>query len=702
MQKQFINAARLILSWALLLSFHTVLKAQDEPDELTPRLAPYSELDTALEVNDCLPLTKVLSANVLNFQSKSQLYLIVSDKNALLRDNKIRFGQKGSNNYVELPFENKDGYLLVNLEPNKSYELLAPNTCEEWSLIQEISTIPKKLTEPIGVSHSLGDAVSKWKMTASNPNIFEYLNTFDDIPRIEKYEFYQNFIKDGGLLDDIYQNGDIPEPGFDPTPNSGERDCTCRVLNIAMTSEVYPTSSGQNDPTIHPAVFPNQIIRETNRIKFWHAGSFEGPARYQQIWGETKRCRNVTESASWGENSSDPLANALGRAVIRVEQVCKNGNWTPGDCYCTQNISFRYKYDAQLDARSNERGGWCLNPPGKKALALVDDAAMVLVAKRNDPLNPGSTQLIFSDVNAHGAASKCNKDFQEKRILDILKLGLAAYAYIKGVPIDIKNPTINAVSNAIWDEYQKSLFFSSLENLLTKPWVVGNCEQKTAYNTLDNTYSGTINGREALIFEMVAASHLEVNGMTAWDANARVLSGFSTSVVVEKNENVGQENSYCCTKPAGIYQTSTLHPIHGPNTYNQVIGAHFSPQLACCFPTSPVNGQVIISHDRNIMIGDAITNCETTINQRNSQQAQAFAEQLKVFFNGDALVIEGLDLDQNYTAELITVDGKVIRRADLSGSQPILFRGTIPAPNTGMYLLRLFDESISVTKKVIR
>jgi len=565
----------------------TVSLAQS--DELTPRLAPYTKLDTALEVNDCLPLTKVLSASVLNFQSQSNLYLLVSDVNALLSDNKIRFGLKGTTDQEEFTFENREGYLVVQLEPNKEYDLLAPNTCGGWSIVQQISTIPKKLTEPIEVSQSLGEAISTWKMRDSTTDLFEYLNTFSEIPMIEKYEFYQNFIKDGGLLPDVYQNGEIPKAAFNPRIKRG---CRCRVLNISMASGVYPTSSGQTDPTIHPAFLPNQIIRETNKIKFWHTGSFEGPARYQQIWGETHKCRNTTETAVWGDGSSDPLANALGRAAIFIEQACSNGNWRPGRCYCTQYISFRYRYDAQLDARTNTRGGACFNAPGKKARSIVDDAAMVLVGRRRDPLNPAATELIFSDVTANGAASKCNRDFQEQRILDILKLGLAAFAYIKGLEIDVKNPTINTVSNTIYKEYQKSSFYNSLENLLTKPWVTGECIQVTSYSGLDGMYYGTINDTEALIFEMVAASHLEVSGITAWDASARVLSGFSTSVVLEKNENtVGRpKNRYCCTKPTGIYQYSTLHPLHNQNTYTQVIGMHFNPQLSCCFPISPVNG----------------------------------------------------------------------------------------------------------------
>jgi hypothetical protein len=128
---------------------------------------------------------------------------------------------------------------------------------------------------------------------------------------------------------------------------------------------------------------------------------------------------------------------------------------------------------------------------------------------------------------------------------------------------------------------------------------------------------------------------------------------------------------------------------------------HFNPQLSCCFPISPVNGQVIISDERNIMIGDAITNCETTVNERNNRGAPALADHIRVYFNGDALVVEGLAFEQNLTAELITLDGKVIQRSQVSGSQPLLFSGTLPPLATGLYLVRLFNDNLSLTKKVV-
>lgn len=688
--------------------------AQEDPDEITERLTPYTELDTPVVDNPCIPLTRITAKNVLNFQTASMLYMEVEEPSLIFNEGDILISDSESGEAQAYAVEPVEGYWRVQLEVGKDYQIYGSNTCGEQVVIEEVSTKPLEPTALISVGNTLGESLSQWKMSEGNSDLFDYLSAQEGVSVFEKNEFLQNFVSHGTLLSDNYLTAiDLPREAFtetfdpidpfDPVDPFGS-DCECRVLQITATSEIYPTSSSQSDPTIHPAVFPNQIIRETNRIKFWHAGSFEGPARYQQIWGETKKCRNVTERAIWGDNSSDPLASALGRAAIRVEQLCKEGNWTKGECYCTQNLSFEYRYDAQLDARSNERSGWCFNPPGKKAQAIVDDVVIVMVGRRNDPSNPMSTDPIWYDMSAGGAASSCNKDFQEKRFLDVIKLGLAVYAYIKGVPIKIKDPLISSVAGAIWDEYQKSLFFDALTNLLTEPWVTGSCTQVTDNHGIHNSVNLQLDGKDALIFSLTAASYLEVSGMTAWDANARILSGFSTSVVIEKNENVGQDNAYCCTKPAGIYQTSSLHPLHTSNTYKQVIGSHFAPQLSCCFPTSPFTGQVIINHDRNILIGDPVLNCGTTINNRSLESDITMDDKPKyplgvVYADGN-IQAQGLDTKTIYQAELYSLDGKILDREVVWGPGAILFEVSGNLLNAGIYLVKLTGGGQSVTEKL--
>jgi hypothetical protein len=181
-----------------------------------------------------------------------------------------------------------------------------------------------------------------------------------------------------------------------------------------------------------------------------------------------------------------------------------------------------------------------------------------------------------------------------------------------------------------------------------------------------------------------------------------VLSGFSTSLVLEKNENTGQPNGYCCTKPAGIYQTSSFHPLHGPTTYNQVIGAHLAPQLNCCFPVSPFNGQLLINDERNVLIGNPILNCETTINERDNNHDAEFDNKVKVYFDGYRLFIEGLESGRTYPAELLAIDGKLIFKGNIYGSGPILIEEISGVISAGVYVLKINNGNRLFTKKIIR
>ena len=132
-----------------------------------------------------------------------------------------------------------------------------------------------------------------------------------------------------------------------------------------------------------------------------------------------------------------------------------------------------------------------------------------------------------------------------------------------------------------------------------------------------------------------------------------------------------------------------------------MIGAHFSSQLVCCLPIAPGTGQVIIEHDRNILIGNALTNCETTINERQGNRLIALSDNaVKAYFTGHAVAVEGLDPEVTYLAELFSMDGKLITQNQAAGTNISLFQGIINECKPGIYLLRLTDGTSIITKKI--
>ncbi len=283
--------------------------------------------------------------------------------------------------------------------------------------------------------------------------------------------------------------------------------------------------------------------------------------------------------------------------------------------------------------------------------------------------------------------------------MNLLGIGFGVYAMAKGLP-SIGDPTLDPIAGFLYGEYLKSGLKSQIEELLTKPWIVGECSQKSADNFLMGTYRGVLEGNTPLNIVMFARSGLRVGGVAAWDATARVLSAYNVSVYVEKKEVENVEDAYCCTKPAGIYSLAGVEPRYPRQPLRERVGAHLAFGLSCCYPI--VNGRVVIENDKDVIIGRDIPNCRTTINGRSTDRTENWATFLRPYFGVNGLVVDGLPANQTFTAELISTDGRIIGRENLSQTEPLIFRGLLSPRISGVYFLRLYNENTSITKKIIR
>ncbi len=681
-----------------------MLKAQqeeEEPDEPTLRLHPYTELDTAVEQQVCLPLSRVLSAHVLNFESQSRLYFQLSDAENVLVEGQLLFRDKETGAQLYRTVSQVGNYFAVNLPLNSTFELLLPTDCQDLFSVYEFSTVPKSSDELISISETLWKALSEWR-NQTDTTIFDYLRNYEGLSEVEKYEFYQNFVKDGELLSDMYFNASlIPDEAFFPELSGGQ-ECKCRILKINMINDVRAGIKDDDNGFIFPKVLSNDVTDVHPRVKFWERGSCMGPARYLQVWGETHRCFNRTETYYWGKRG-EPQYGRMGFVRLTVGQSCLDGDFTPGTCYCAHNISIEYYYEAQYDARSATRGGACFNFPGKKSFAALEDVVIFLV-DRGDSLSIAlATDSLPAPLHFRasytGLLSTCSYDFQEKRILDLLNTGFTIYGMAKGIP-DIGDPTLDPIAGFLYGEYLKSGLKSRLESLLTQPWVVGECSQRSASNLFFGSYRGVLEGTTPLNIVLLAKSNLEVGGITAWDATARVISSYNVSLYIEKNEVDDTENAYCCTKPAGIYSLAGIEPLYTRAPLRRSVGGHLAFGLSCCYPT--VNGRVVIENDFGTIIGRDIPNCRTVINDRNTDKTENWATLLRPYFGVNGLVVDGLPANQTFTAELISTDGRIIGRENLSQTEPLIFRGLLSPRISGVYFLRIYNKNTSITKKIIR
>lgn len=311
------------------------------------------------------------------------------------------------------------------------------------------------------------------------------------------------------------------------------------------------------------------------------------------------------------------------------------------------------------------------------------------------------------------AAAYCEEDFNEAQIFNVWDLGLTILAYVKGVPvnIDINNTTIDTALNssvtALWEEYQKSKAYDALQNIITGGWIIGACEISSGEISLRSPTALSIEliGDREVAFTVNATSHLEVSGYKRWKATAKLLSGFSMSLELEKNELVGQENTYCCTKPAGIYQTSTFHPFISGDNYREEIGGNLAGHLGCCFPIASATGNLIIGeNDRDVLIGDNIDGCGASVNFSlidGGNTIHPFSNtQIRHLPLENQIIIEGVNENINYRLQVYSIDGRILLNEKMIGSHAIPVSNLLPSSAAGVYIVRISSQKHSVTQKI--
>lgn len=428
--------------------------------------------------------------------------------------------------------------------------------------------------------------------------------------------------------------------------------------------------------------------------------SYAGPARWRNIDGGTTRCRNNAEGRMWsGLNPSAGVNDTIFPflAELYFGQACYDANWNPRNCECVQEIDIRWKYDSHIEARAKvEDGKICFNMPGRNALAVVDDVCMVSIGRQNAE---GAEIVQFVDFGRGTVIRECSRDFDEKRLVDLSKLGFNILALVMGKKVTTGNPIGDAVIDQIWDLYYKDQVKDIYENLLTKPWVPkkGLCGEETAEVALNKSRIETLNGNDQFRVIMSAATFMQVEGLTHWKATARHISGFRLSGVLKQNF-VTPPNTYCCTRSYGSYIAHSMFSPGdgGPMTlvYRNEIGTHFNHQNANFYGVLPYNsalGGFVIPGEIGEVHGHPIPNCNTIINDRwdaSPANTGATADPVVVLRGRDLwLLRQTTNLDSEDLGYLIIdTQGRMLQEGLANGNEVLLhqFSNTVAS---GIYLV---------------
>ena len=713
----FLKSTNKVFLLLLLLLSSLGLRAQTVPpnceDDESVLTSPLTRLDTLPTVFTCLPLNFANPEAVIVYTNYAKVTLkfatnVASTATQVLY-REVQSG--GSISPVNTPVNARPGQTVhLNLPLGKDYELVTTNTCGQTVKLHNFST---KTTFPdvVTTSEKVFNAVMSWNKNPGGQDLYALISGLSGVSIQEKVSFLQQFLKTKPLLSS-YDGVFPPRSGFIPNEVPDRVvECECRTMKMAATRDVNPADliSGTIIPPIAGSdehTFPGNPSR--GRIK-WDF-SYAGPARWQNLHGETSRCRNNSEGRSWGATTPTAGTNTQTlpfRASLYFGQACYDANWYPKECACIQEIDIAWQYDSKIQANAETKTGRvCLNMPGRNAFAAVDDVCMTSIVRRNAS---GADILKFVDFDRATVVRECSRDFQETRLVDLLELGFNILAYTQEVDINTGYPSGDQTLDELWDLYYKNKIKSNLESLLTNPWVIktGSCGVDEDAANMNKSRVEVLNGIDQFEVILSAATYMEVEGITHWKATARLISGFRLTGVL-KQKSTTTQNTYCCTRSYGAYiAKSMFSPGDGGDLtakYVEGAGIRFKITDSNFFGILPYNsgtGRFTLPGEIGEVHGQQIPSCNTTINDREETTISTDAH------SGSFIMLRGRDIwfinsaeKSNIQYRIFDTQGRMIKQGIGDGQEILLHQFSDFTATSGIHLVSIGNNQRQQTYKI--
>ncbi len=537
-----------------------------------------------------------------------------------------------------------------------------------------------------------------WNKNYENRDIYALMSELNEMEVHERVAFLQQFLR-AEPLSPLYDGVFPPLSAFVPTGGILDQgDCRCRVLGINSPTPITSYRGNIVGNNILPLFGENTYRMHQTKDKGFFRVSFSnvGPARFRRLSGETNACFNTSR------NYVDTVS--IGMVRMSFAQSCYDSTWHPIHCQCEQELSISWQYDSRVAVEIFLGGRWCFNQHGKKAMAFLDDMCVVLVGR---PLETGRNTIRLLGFDRATVTSECNRDFDEKRLADLLKLGLGILGLVKRLPVD------DPVVQFIWNQFYKYTIKSALENLLTKPWVIerGDCGRKVSYVNTEGVRYETLRGNDHVDVIMRTVTSMEVSGLTDWKATAHLVSAFRLSVILlEKSPT--EEAPYCCTRSYGQYIVYSMFPPNDdrPTTsvYRQDVTSYFRSHPRAKFlgviPYDSTLSTFVVPGTIGELYGWQMPDCPTVLNGRGYT---SFSQT-----NGTTpftIVSRGRDLwllrstveaeAEDFGYRIFDLQGRLLKEGVGIGNEVLLhqFASTI---SSGVYLVGIQDKRAFHTYKV--
>lgn len=392
------------------------------------------------------------------------------------------------------------------------------------------------------------------------------------LSRIEKLSLLQRTVYKGEPFSDKLadQPFSFPKSPF-TSVHDKSNTCNCQVFRATGERVLQPISHIRSNGEIYGRYGSGSDDEQTRKnLKIWWAYGLEGPARYQQLWGDTNGCVNAPYSWGWNRGLESAERDIEAEdieptyiASIDWTMLCLSGSGTLRNCGCEKEIAFEYQYHSVARAQATtESGGGPFCGSNRNARASAVDFAQVAFGELRDP---SSFRLLASMAN--GESVECSQTWNAPSFREFTDFTYELYVLIQGVDGDLSQE-----ARREWQREQLDRVQDAAEPVFDEPWmerttcggsVVGN-----ENHIREGNYYHDLEPNKPIRLTLASGGHLSVAGLRRWNANARIHSSFRLASALHGGPAF-DHGPHCCYPYSGAYMLSTISgdtPV-GPSRY---------------------------------------------------------------------------------------------------------------------------------------
>ena len=626
-----------------------------------------------------------------NDKKHTPVFYSVNEKNAVLR----RF---------QVPAA---GGVLSNLPLNKTISVYSTDSDNNPQKIGEISTA-RHNQDVIPLDQHLYYPITNWVQEGrkAEGDLYHLVADLPAVHYLEKSHFIQQFFYGGHPLSDKEMGG-IPERPL----NLSVSECLCRPLNLLVSQSVTPSEEQIWTDTENGIYLPKyklgqntiQHFGNNNRGKRWYSYSHDGPAKYQQVWIETRKCvggnnkMRLDHESTNGAGTAKAPATASDATLTYTFTCIGLEDFKPEDCPCEEKrrVQVHWTYRAQAEISTDLKSGWCKN--GRGVWGAATDVVTLMwgysdQGPENMPLPLNAGQIMV------GAG--CGMDFNASAAaVNLLQTVLHGYKAITNLGQNIPNSSLPN-----WAQLYGNRAASFIDTLISGD----NMQTAGGCGTLINPGGTLLQGSKRfdlevnrrLVVSLISNSKLIVEGHGKYQANARILSSYAMSGTIMRSDP-DQSGVNCCSNGHGVYSLASYSPGMNTDIAQEWVRSNFIGAGLNNIPGLNLN----ITGEFGYRGGGARPDCNLVIVSKRASDSPEHSlreNAPKMYTMGNEVWLSSQTEAKDWQFVVLDANGKVVHQKNGVDSGIQLFNVNQASIATGIYFLQFRDNAGLETLKVVK